>query len=135
MGLGGDGGFRHERDADEDEDDADPAGEVDLLAENEVGEDGADDVRGCGAGDDVAEIGPTEEGQLDESINAGEESAGQEEGVAGEVEEVAAETDLEEAGNTLHGKGQEEVAEAVGEDGNGKKKDGFASAPVDGRWG
>ena len=98
----------------DDEEDADPAGEGDVLVLPEVGEERDDDVAEGGGGEDEGEVGPGERGEIAGEEAEEEEDSGDDPGVAegGEEEMEVGEGDGAHLG---HAVGEEGVSYGGGE--------------------
>ena len=112
--LGAGGGVGDEADGGGDEEDAEPAGEGEVLVQPETAEEGDDDVAEGGGGHDEGEVGPGERGHVageeaDEQEDA-EVDEGIEEGVPEEAEVM--EVDGADLG---HAAGEQGVADRGGE--------------------
>ena len=112
--FGARGGVGDEADGGGDEEDADPAGEGEVLVQPEAAEERDDDVAEGGGGHDEGEVGPGERGHVageeaDEQDDA-EVDEGVEERVPEEVEVV--EVDGADLG---HAAGEQGVADGGGE--------------------
>src|SRR6185437_80334 len=112
--LGARGGVGDEANGGGDEENADPAGDGEVLVKPEAAEEGDDDVAERGGGHDEGEVGPGEGGHV-----AGEEADEQDdaevdEGVEERVPEEAEVMEVDGA-DLGHAAGQQSVADGGGE--------------------